>query len=67
MSFRWLLDPAPSAEDLADLGAGDAHGDQASAEAWLTANYLDLDALGVRRVSLFEEDRLLYGPMSLDS
>lgn len=39
---------------------------QAAAEAWLTANYEDLQDEGIGAVSLCEEDRVVYGPMSLD-
>lgn len=67
MSFFWRIDPFPPDPELDDLGVTQGHPDQESAEAWLTANYLELDALGVRRVSLYEEDRLVYGPMSLES
>ncbi len=67
MSFFWHVDPALPDPELDDLGTYNPFPDQASAEAWLSANYLELDALGVRRVSLYEEDRLVYGPMSLES
>lgn len=39
--------------------------DQQSAEAWLGEHYLDLTADGHTQVWLYEEDRLVYGPMSL--
>ena len=55
------------APELDDLGVHNPFPDQASAEAWLTANYLELDSLGIRKVTLYEEDRLVYGPMSLES
>ncbi len=67
MSFWWRLEPPLPAADAADLGADRRHDDQNAAEEWLGINYLELDALGVRRVSLLEEDRLIYGPMSLES
>lgn len=67
MSFFWHVDPALFDPELDDLGTHNPFPDQASAEAWLSANYLELDALGVRRVSLYEESRLIYGPMSLES
>ncbi|GAA2181850.1 hypothetical protein GCM10009785_18620 [Brooklawnia cerclae] len=47
-------------------GIGMRFDDQAAAEEWLGAFYADLQDLGVSQVSLFEEDRLVYGPMSLD-
>lgn len=38
---------------------------QADAEAWLTEAYGELAEQGVHEVSLYEDDRLVYGPMSL--
>lgn len=40
--------------------------DQAVAEEWLTANYEDLLDAGTTAVTLFEGDREVYGPMSLE-
>ena len=39
---------------------------QGDAESWLGEFYPDLLESGVRAVSLYEEDRLVYGPMSLE-
>lgn len=39
---------------------------QADAESWLTENYPDLQDAGVSEVTLMEEDRVVYRPMSLD-
>ena len=58
--YRWVSEPARSA-----VGE-QTWPDQAAAEAWLTAGYLDLLDAGVTAVSLYEEDRLVYGPMSLE-
>ncbi|MEL4357373.1 MULTISPECIES: hypothetical protein [unclassified Luteococcus] len=70
MSYLWTAELAPGAEasedDLAGAGVGKRFEDQATAEAWLGEYYEDLADLGVTSVSLFEEDRLVYGPMSLD-
>ncbi|MDI9627934.1 MAG: hypothetical protein QM286_05255 [Acidobacteriota bacterium] len=69
MAFRWHAELASgsqaSAEDLTEAGLGMDFDDQASAEEWLSSFYLDLQDLGVSQVSLFEADRLVYGPMSL--
>lgn len=69
MSYRWVAALAPGAlsedDDLAGAGLDQEFPDQASAEAWLTGAYEDLADLGVESVSLHEEDRLVYGPMSL--
>ena len=70
MSHLWTAELAPGSDarpdDLTAAGIGRRFDDQASAEAWLTDTYEDLSDLGVSSVSLFEEDRLVYGPMSLD-
>ena len=40
---------------------------QGEAETWLGEEYPDLLDAGVRAVSLYEGDRLVYGPMSLEA
>ncbi|MFT4295414.1 MAG: hypothetical protein QM582_08375 [Micropruina sp.] len=64
MSWSWRPEPA-DADPGVDLGGSFAS--QAEAEAWVTANYPELADAGVRAVSLYEEDRLVYGPMGLDA
>ncbi|TRY18830.1 hypothetical protein FOJ82_06880 [Tessaracoccus rhinocerotis] len=67
MSYRW--EPISGDYDVADLAAGGLlpkFEDQARAEEWLGLFHTDLQGHGVADVSLFEEDRLVYGPMSLD-
>lgn len=70
MAYLWTADLAAGSDvaedELAGAGIGRRFDDQAQAEAWLTATYEDLVDLGVTHVSLFDEDRLMYGPMSLD-
>jgi len=39
---------------------------QADAETWLGTIWRELAADGVSAASLFEDDRLVYGPMSLE-
>ena len=39
---------------------------QGEAETWLGEFYPSLVRAGVRAVSLYEADRLVYGPMSLE-
>ena len=69
MSWFWEAELVAGAElgadDLSGAGIGGRFDDQGSAEAWLTENYLELTDLGVDMVSLYEEDRLIYRPMSL--
>lgn len=38
---------------------------QADAESWIGETWKELLAAGVDQVTLFEGDRLVYGPMSL--
>ncbi|HML52313.1 MAG TPA: hypothetical protein PKD84_13035 [Propionicimonas sp.] len=49
-----------------ELGLTGRFADQATAEAWLAENYPTLTASGVLTVSLYEQERLVYGPMSLE-
>ncbi len=65
MAYSWALLPEPI--DDAGLNLDLDFADQGSAETWLTEHYLELDDLGVREVSLYEEGRLVYGPMSLEA
>jgi len=70
VAYLWTAELTPGSEagedDLAGAGVGRRFDDQAMAEAWLAEYYEDLQDLGVGQVSLFEEDRLVYGPMSLE-
>lgn len=65
--YRWLAVPEVPAERRADLGLDQDFPDQQAAEEWLTATYPDLLDGGVTAVSLLEEDRPVYGPMSLEA
>lgn len=71
MAYVWMAELAPGSEasedDLTGAGLGQRFDDQSMAEAWLSEYYSDLADLGVSSVSLFEEDRLVYGPMSLEA
>ncbi|WP_461107179.1 hypothetical protein [Tessaracoccus terricola] len=68
MSYRW--EPVSGNYDAAELAAGGllpSFEDQARAEEWLGLFHADLQGRGVADVSLYEEDRLVYGPMSLEA
>lgn len=68
MSYWWR--PGSGTFDLAALESGGLlphFEDQRHAEEWLGLFYGDLQDQGVAEVSLLEEDRLVYGPMSLDA
>ncbi len=60
MAFQWHAD-VPVDEEL-----NPSFPSQAAAEAWLSSFWFDLTEVGATQVSLYEEDRLIYGPMSLD-
>ena len=66
MGYYWAATPEPTEEAAADLGLDVEFDDQAEAEAWLSASYAELAEGGVHKVSLYESDRLVYGPMSLE-
>jgi hypothetical protein len=57
-----------TADEAADLFGAPANGfaSQADAETWLGTVWRNLAADGVGAASLFEDDRLVYGPMSLE-
>lgn len=66
MSFRWeIAEGDPTDAELQDIGFGEPFDTQEAAESWLTASFEDLADAGVTEVSLREDGRLVYGPMSL--
>jgi hypothetical protein len=68
MSWRWVPDPRSVASrsnpDAAAIGR--TFQTQGEAETWLGEFYPSLLRAGVRAISLYEADRLVYGPMSLE-
>lgn len=67
MSWSWGSEPALDADAATGLGLAESFGSQGDAEAWISAHFAELSEAGVRAVSLYEEDRLVYGPMSLEA
>lgn len=71
MSYFWTIEPQPGVEiteqELAEAGVGQRFETQSEAERWLTEFFADVLDLGAGRASLFEEERLVYGPMPLTS
>lgn len=65
--YRWVPEPPVPDEELAALGLDQGWEHQVAAEEWLTEAYLDLLAGGVTAVTLLEENRRVYGPMSLEA
>ena len=66
MSYRWEpVSGSFATSDLEAAGLLQKFDDQVAAEEWLSLFFDDLIGQGVAGVSLYEEDRLIYGPMSL--
>lgn len=62
----WRLENAAGDEvEVGDDLAGERFASQADAESWVGETWSDLAAEGVDAVTLFENDRQVYGPMSL--
>ena len=59
--WHWVADRDPGGRTLEQ-----GFSTQGEAESWLGETYPDLVAQGVRLVSLYEADRAVYGPMSLE-
>lgn len=71
MAFWWSAETQPgfqlSDAELDALGIGTQFDDQLDAEQWLTDSYPELLDAGLASVSLYEADRLVYGPMGLEA
>ncbi|MBD8869852.1 hypothetical protein [Nocardioides donggukensis] len=64
--WTWRLeDSAGRPVEITGELSGATFASQADAESWVGEVWSDLAALGVDAVSLYEADRLVYGPMSL--
>jgi hypothetical protein len=63
MSWRWV----PDREPTRNAPEARTFASQGEAETWLGEFYPELMSAGVRAVSLYEEERLVYGPMSLEA
>ncbi len=62
----WRLENAAGAEvEVSAEYAGQRFASQADAESWVGEIWSELAAEGADAVTLFEHDRLVYGPMSL--
>jgi hypothetical protein len=68
VSWRWVPDQKPSSSrsSAESPSIGRTFQTQGEAETWLGEFYPSLLTAGVRAVSLYEADRLVYGPMSLE-
>ena len=61
MAWHWVADQPPTE----DVGLEKTFPTQGEAESWIGEFYPDLLEVGVGAVTLYEEDRLVYGPMRL--
>jgi len=62
MTWHWAPDRSPASPS----GLERKFATQGEAETWLGEFYPHLVEAGVGAVTLFEEDRLVYGPMRLE-
>ncbi len=61
MGWRWVPDHEPAG------WTDQTFPTQGEAESWLGEFFPDLVGAGVGEVSLYEADRRVYGPMTLDA
>jgi len=64
--WRWALLDASGAEvTVPEEHADQLFASQADAESWVGETWAELAEHGVDSVTLYEHDRVVYGPMSL--
>lgn len=64
----WRLEDAEANEVVVEGELADQRfANQADAESWVGETWADLAAVGVAQVVLFEHERRVYGPMSLQA
>jgi hypothetical protein len=63
MSWSWRLEDTKGAE--LTKPSSPTHSNQSDAESWLGEHWRELAEAGVAQASLFEDERKVYGPMSL--
>lgn len=67
MAFTWGTDPELDDETAASLAVTTAFPSQASAEAWFSQHWPELEDAGVEAVTLLEDGVTVYGPMPLSA
>lgn len=68
MAWTWRYEaPDGTATAPEGVAAPEAFPSQSDAESFIGESWRELLAAGVAQVTLFEGDRKVYGPMSLDS
>lgn len=63
MGWTWRLEESDGTE--LSSPPSPAHPNQSDAESWLGEQWRELADAGVAQATLFEDDRKVYGPMSL--
>jgi hypothetical protein len=63
MSWFWRMEAADGSE--LDGPSAPPQANQSDAESWLGEHWRALADAGVAQVTLFDDDRKVYGPMSL--
>lgn len=64
-TWSWRYASADGAPAASDHGPADPFPTQSDAESWLGETWRELLDDGVEQVWLLEDDRVVYGPMSL--
>jgi hypothetical protein len=65
MTWTWTFS-GTEGEAVVPQEAAEGFLTQAEAEDWIGVTWRELRESGVSSVTLYEDDRLVYGPMSLD-
>jgi hypothetical protein len=65
MTWTWTF-TGTEGEVVVPAEAAEGFLTQAEAEDWIGVTWRELRESGVSSVTLYEDDRLVYGPMSLD-
>lgn len=63
MTWTWRLEDTKGAELTKPTSPG--HSNQSDAESWLGEHWRELATAGVAQATLFDDERKVYGPMSL--
>lgn len=65
MTWTWRLQDAAGDVIATDTGLDHGFPSRSDAESWIGEAWQDLVDQGVERVTLLDEEREVYGPMSL--
>jgi hypothetical protein len=63
VSWTWQLEDADGV--VLDKPSAPALANQSDAESWIGEHWRELAAAGVAQATLFDDERRVYGPMSL--